>query len=41
MKEYDEEPHAVFTHCYDHPLNFACSDTMKKSKILRQALETT
>ena len=27
----DEEPRAVFTHCYGHSLNFACSDAVKKS----------
>ena len=37
----DEEPRAVFTHCYGHSLNLACSDTVKKSKLLKQALETT
>ena len=37
----DEEPRAVFTHCYGHSLNVACSDTVKKSKLLKQALETT
>ena len=37
----DEEPCAVFTYCYGHSLNLACSDTVKKSKLLKQALETT
>ena len=37
----DEEPCAVFTHCYGHSLNLACSDIVKKSKLLKQALETT
>lgn len=37
----DEEPRAVFTHCYSHSLNLACCDTEKKSKLLKQALETT
>lgn len=36
----DEEPRAVFTHCYGHSLNLAASDTVKKSKLLKQALET-
>ena len=31
----------MFTHCYGHSLNLACSDTVKKSKLLKQALETT
>ena len=37
----DQEPHAVFTHCYGHSLNLAASDTVKKSKLLKQALETS
>ena len=37
----DEELRAVFTHCYGHSLNLACNDTVKKSKLVKQALETT
>ena len=37
----DEEPRAVFTHCYGHSLNLACNDIVKKSKFVKQALETT
>ena len=37
----DEEPRAVFTHCYGHSLNLAASDTMKKSKLMKNALDTT
>lgn len=36
-----EEPRAVFTHCYGHSLNLACSDTIKKSKLMKSALDTT
>ena len=25
----DEEPRAIFTHCYSHGLNFAVGDTVK------------
>jgi len=25
----DEEPRAVYTHCYGHALNLACGDTIK------------
>ena len=25
----DEEPRALFTHCYGHALNLACSDTVR------------
>ena len=35
------EPRALFTHCYGHSLNLACSDTIKQSKLMRDALETT
>jgi len=33
----DEEPCALFTHCYDHSLNLLVNDTVKKSKLLKQA----
>jgi len=32
---------AIFTHCYGHPLNLACSDAVKGCKVLKSALETT
>ena len=34
-----EEPRAVFTHCYGHSLNLACSDTVKQCKLMRDALD--
>ena len=37
----DEEPRAVYTHCYGHSLNLAASDTIKKSKVMKNALDTT
>lgn len=37
----DLEPRALFTHCYGHVLNLAASDTIKKSKVMKDALETT
>ena len=37
----DIESRAIFTHCYGHTLNLACSDTVKGCKILRDTLETT
>ena len=37
----DEESRAVYTHCYSHSLNLAASDTIKKSKVMKSALETT
>ncbi len=37
----EEEPHAVFTHCYSHSLNLAANDSVKKSKLMKASLETT
>ena len=37
----DEESRAVYTHCYSHSLNLAASDAIKKSKVMKSALETT
>lgn len=37
----DEEPRAVFTHCYSHSLNLAASDSVKKSQLMKSALDTT
>ena len=36
----DIEPRAVFTHCYGHSLNLACGDTTRKSKLMKDALDT-
>ncbi len=35
------EPRAIFTHCYGHSLNLAACDTLKKSKVMKDALELT
>lgn len=35
----DEEPHAIYTHCYGHCLNLAIGDTNKKSKVMKSCLE--
>lgn len=35
----DIEPMAIFTHCYGYALNLAASDTIKKSKVMKNALE--
>ena len=32
-----EEPRAVFTHCYGHALNLACSDSLKRCKLMKDA----
>ena len=37
----DIEKKALLTHCYTHSLNLAVGDTIKESKIMRDALETT
>ena len=34
------EPRAVFTHCYGHALNLGVSDTVKKSIIMKDCLDT-
>ena len=36
-----EEPCTTFTHCYDHALNLAAGDTIKKNRILRNTLDVT
>ena len=35
-----EESRALYTHCYGHALSLAVTDTMKQSKICRDALDT-
>ena len=34
----DEEPRAIFTHCYGHALNLAVGDTIKLCKLMRSCL---
>lgn len=34
------EPKAVFTHCYGHALNLAVGDTIKRTDIMRDCLDT-
>ena len=34
-----EEPRALYTHCYGHSLNLACSDAIKECKLIRDALD--
>ena len=36
----DEEKRALYTHCYVHTLNLAVLDTVKQSKVCKDALET-
>ena len=35
-----EEPHALLMHCYRHCLNLAVADSVKESKVCRDALDT-
>ena len=37
----DEEPRAIYTHCYGHSLNLACCDMVKHCKIMKDALDIT
>ena len=37
----DIEKRAVYTHCFGHSLNLAISDSIKQSKVMRDALDTT
>ena len=36
-----EEPRAVYTHCYGHALNLACSDAIKCCSLLQHALDVS
>ena len=36
----DDEPRAVYTHCYGHALNLAVNDMLKQCKTLKYCLET-
>ena len=36
-----DEPRAVYTHCYGHALNLACGDTIRQCKLMKDALDTT
>ena len=40
-KLLEKEKRAIYTHCYGHALNLACVDTIKQSKLMRDALDTT
>ena len=35
-----DEPHAVYTHCYEHALNLSVGDTVKQCRVMRSALGT-
>ena len=36
-----KEPRAVFAHCYGHAVNLSVSDTIKKSSLLSDCLDTS
>ena len=36
-----EGPRAVYTHCYGHALNLACSDAIKHCSLLQDALDVS
>ncbi len=37
----DEEPRAVYTHCYGHSISLDASDTIKQSELMKSAFDTT
>ena len=37
----DEEPRAIYTHCYGHSLNLACCNMVKCCKIMNDAFDIT
>ena len=37
----DMEPRAIVLHCYGHALNLACQDTIRSTKVMKHALDTT
>lgn len=36
----DEQPKAIYTHCYGHSLNLACQDMVGKVKPMKAASDT-
>ena len=36
----DDEPRAVYTHCYGHALNLAVHDTLKQCRTMKSCLKT-
>ena len=37
----DEEPRAIYTHCYGHALNLAIGDAVKGRSVMKDALQVT
>ncbi len=40
-KVLKEKTKALYTHCYGHSLSLACGDAIKRSKIMKDSLNTT
>ncbi len=40
-KVLKEEPKALYTRCYGHSSSLACGDAIKRSKIMKESLDTT
>ena len=36
-----KEPRAIFTHCYEHPMQLAIGDMIKKIQNMKNTLDTT
>lgn len=36
----EEEPHALYTHCYGHATNLACSDSIRQVRVVKDAHDT-
>ena len=36
----DIQPNAIYAHCYGHALNFTASDTVKRSNVMKNTLDT-
>ena len=41
VKIRSQEPRAVYTHCYGHALNLACSDAIKHCSLLQDSLDVS
>ena len=35
-----EEPRALYTHCYGHSINLAACDAIRRTKVMKDAMET-
>lgn len=37
---HEEEPRAIYTHCYGNELNLACHDSINKCQLIKNAFDT-